>query len=75
MQAIQAQAKQDAVQHKYHNLIPGQKSPEEFRVSSRFWQDVFEDYPDLDNPGQNAYKEAWLTAYQQEWDDYWRGGD
>lgn len=76
IEEVEKQARQDVRNHKYHNLIPGQKSPQEFNNSERFWNDIFEDYPDM-NTGllRRKYREAWVAEYQKEYDAYFNGGD
>jgi hypothetical protein len=75
---IEEQAQQDVRTFKYHNLIPGQKSPEDFKNTMQFWNDIYADYAPELNTGlkMRQYKEAWLAEYQKQWDAYWRdGGD
>ena len=74
---IQEQAQQDVRTHKYHNLIPGQKSPLDFKNSTIIWRDIYRDYAVELNTGlkQRQYRAAWLDAYQIEWDAYWKLGD
>jgi hypothetical protein len=74
---VEEQARQDVRSHKYHNLIPGQKSPQEFNNSMKFWNDIYSDYPEIARTGLNMrlYREAWVAEYQKEYDAYFSNGD
>jgi len=75
---IEEQAREDVRNYKYHNLVPGQKSPQEFEQTQAFWNYIYSDYAPELNTGlkMRQYKEAWLAEYQKQWDAYFGlGGD
>ncbi len=71
-QEIQEAARQDVRNEKYHNLVPGQKSPKEFEATQRFWNDIYSDYAPELNTGlkMRQYKEAWLAEYTKAYNAY-----
>lgn len=77
-QQVQEQARQDVRTYKYHNLIPGQKTPQEFNNSQQFWSDIYADYAPELHTGlkMRLYREAWVAEYQKQYNDYFGlGGD